>query len=415
MLTGTVREELSGRLDLVDTREPILQALLPESARRERVMAAADQVSPEMSLAGYLVGVKDILHVDGLVTGAGTKLPAALFSGAEAACVRLLRQAGAIVLGKTVTTEFAYFEPGPTTNPHDPLHTPGGSSSGSAAAVAAGYCEIALGSQTVGSVIRPAAFCGVLGFKPTYGRIQTDGLLLCSPSVDTIGLFAIDPTIMERVAAVIVTDWIPSIEPARRPVLGVPVGAYLEQASAEAMRLFQEQIQALQQVGIEVKEIKGVFDDIDSINARHGDMQAAEMAMEHAAWMDNYQEDYRPRTREILKRGKGVSSARLDTARAGRGQLRQRLEEAMDQAGIDAWICPSAVGPAPVGLASTGDPSMNLPWTHAGLPVVSLPAGRVGHLPVGLQVAARSGGDEELLKWSALLARALWPLNVVAD
>jgi Asp-tRNA(Asn)/Glu-tRNA(Gln) amidotransferase A subunit family amidase len=410
-----IREDLILRLDLVDAREPVLQALLPEPERRGRVMAQAQQASTGGPLAGCLVGVKDILHVDGLPTAAGTQLPSSLFRGDEASCVRLLRAAGAVVLGKTVTTEFAYFEPGPTTNPHDAGHTPGGSSSGSAAAVAAGYCQLALGTQTVGSVIRPAAFCGVFGFKPTYGRIATDGLLLCSAAVDTIGLFAPDSVLMERAASVIVDGWSPDVGTRGGPLLGVPRGAYLRQASDVARDAFEEQLSQLQQVGIEIREIDGVLEDIESINLRHSHVQAAEMAQEHALWMDQYFDDYRPRTREILQRGRQVSAQELAAGRAGRSELRQRLEEQMARHGIDAWVCPAATGPAPVGLESTGDPVMNLPWTHAGMPVVSIPAGRVGHLPVGLQVVAASKRDETLLKWTHLLSAAWAPQRRVKE
>jgi len=156
------------------------------------------------------VGIKDIFHVDGFVTRAGTRVPPERFAGPEAASVALLREAGALIAGKTVTTEFAYFEPGPTRNPHNPAHTPGGSSSGSAAAVAAGLCQLALGTQTIGSVIRPAAFCGVVGFKPSFGRIPTSGLVYFSRTIDHVGLFTQDLDGMELAASVLCRDWQPS-------------------------------------------------------------------------------------------------------------------------------------------------------------------------------------------------------------
>lgn len=403
--------QLVARLDVVDAREPVVRALLPEPDRRARILTAAEQISADSALAGHLIGIKDIIHVDGLMTRAGTRLPPELLAGAEASCVRRLREAGALVLGKTVTTEFAYFEPGPTTNPHDPGHTPGGSSSGSAAAVAAGYCHGALGTQTVGSVIRPAAFCGVIGFKPTYGRIPTDGLLICSASVDTIGLFVTEPAMAQRLAAILVDGWSPVVTPVKRPVLGVPRGPYLQQASAAALEAFEGQLAQLKELEIEIVEIDGVFDDIQDINERHGRLQAGEMAIEHARWMVEHLDLYRPRTREILLRGGSIKPEFLQEARDGRALLRNQLVACMESHGVDAWVCPSATGPAPAGLESTGDPVMNLPWTHAGLPALSLPAGRVGHLPVGLQVIAGIGQDELLLRWSEVLSAALWPLN----
>src|SRR5690606_4480690 len=189
-------EQVLKRLDDID---PQIQAFLPEEGRRERLLREAEalqarypQPAERPPLYGVPVGVKDIFRVDGLPTRAGSNLPPELFDGPEAWCVSALKGNGALVLGKTVTTEFAYFEPGPTRNPHHPAHTPGGSSSGSAAAVAAGMCPLGIGSQTIGSVIRPAAFCGIIGYKPSYGRIDPEGVIHCAPSLDHVGLFAQD-------------------------------------------------------------------------------------------------------------------------------------------------------------------------------------------------------------------------------
>src|SRR5438067_10834636 len=210
----------SGQLDLmalinevcdrIEAQEPLIHALVPEAGRRARLLNEATALQkrfpdPESRppLYGVLLGVKDIFYVDGFPTRAGSQLPAEIFSEPEASCVTKLREAGVLLLGKTVTTEFAYFEPGPTRNPHNLEHTPGGSSSGSAAAVAAGFCPLALGTQTIGSVIRPAAFCGIVGFKPTYGRIPTAGLVPCAPSLDTIGFFTQDVAGIALVAPVL--------------------------------------------------------------------------------------------------------------------------------------------------------------------------------------------------------------------
>lgn len=169
----TYIEEICGRIDALDRQ---IQALPPEPNRRARLVgevAALKASFPDpgnrLPLYGVPVGVKDIFRVDGFLTRAGSRLPPELFAGPQTACVSTLRAAGALILGKTVTTEFAYREPGPTRNPHNLDHTPGGSSSGSAVAVAAGFCPLALGTQTIGSVIRPAAYCGIVGFKPSYG------------------------------------------------------------------------------------------------------------------------------------------------------------------------------------------------------------------------------------------------------
>src|SRR5918996_2361814 len=179
--------------------EPSILALIPDEKRFDRlydeaealVLAYPDLIKRPL-MFGALLGVKDISRVEGFPTQAGSRLPAEHFQGQEAKSVSRLLDAGALFFGKTVTAEFAYFAPGPTRNPHHPEHTPGGSSSGSAAAVAAGLVPLALGTQTVGSVIRPAAYCGCIGFKPTYGRVPCDGVVPNAPTFDTVGLFAAD-------------------------------------------------------------------------------------------------------------------------------------------------------------------------------------------------------------------------------
>jgi Asp-tRNA(Asn)/Glu-tRNA(Gln) amidotransferase A subunit family amidase len=221
-------------------REPSIFAFIPEKDRFTRLRQEADALLaryPDLvkrpPLFGMLLGVKDIFHVKGFITQAGSKLPPEELQGHEARCVTRLKNAGALIIGKTVTTEFAYFTPGPTRNPHNPAHTPGGSSSGSAAAVAAGFCTAALGTQTIGSIIRPAAFCGVVGFKPTYDRTPRDGVIPLSPSLDHVGFFAPDVETAKRVASVLLDDWrIGELGiTTRKPTLGVPNGRYLESAS----------------------------------------------------------------------------------------------------------------------------------------------------------------------------------------
>src|SRR3989442_1186049 len=190
--------------NLIDATEPQIQALLPESDRRARLLVEAQALHARFPdpvsrppLFGIPVGVKDIFRVDGFPTRAGSQLPPELFIGPESDCVRALRLAGALILGKTVTTEFAYFEPGPTRNPRNLDFSPGGSSSGSAAAVAAGFCPLAIGTQTIGSTIRPAAFCGIVGFKSSYGRISMAGGILCSRKLYHVVIFIQDRAGME--------------------------------------------------------------------------------------------------------------------------------------------------------------------------------------------------------------------------
>jgi Asp-tRNA(Asn)/Glu-tRNA(Gln) amidotransferase A subunit family amidase len=422
---------INGICDRLGKIEPELQTLLPEPNRRERLLREADALlarfpdpAKRPPLFGILVGVKDIFRVDGFVTRCGSALPPELFAGPEAECVTKLRKAGALILGKTVTTEFAYFEPGPTRNPHNLAHTPGGSSSGSAAAVAAGLCPLALGTQTVGSVLRPSAYCGVVGFKPSFGRISTAGVIPFAESADHIGLFTQDVEGMSAAAAVLWADRnvvapvpgrshrnVVASVPGRsdgagppgtaaatfRPVLGVTEGPYLAQASAEAREVFESQLRRLQAAGYVVKRIP-MFAEIADISRRHWRMCGAEMAMVHREWFTEHERLYRFRTAKLIREGQGVGHEELAHCRESRLRLRAQLETLMNEHDIGLWLCPSATGPAPHGINSTGDPAMNLPWTHAGMPALTLPAGRAKNgLPLGLQLVAPFGEDERLL------------------
>ena len=210
-LAATLAALRSGELDLrqrldevaahFDEREARVLSLMPEPNRFERLHRDAEALLAQYrepasrpALFGALLGVKDVFRVDGFETRAGSRLPPSTFAGPEASSVTRLRHAGALLLGKTVSTEFAYFAPGPTRNPHDPERTPGGSSSGSAAAVGAGLCDATLGTQTIGSVTRPASFCGVVGFKPSFGRVPTDGIIPLAPGLDHVG-FSVEATV----------------------------------------------------------------------------------------------------------------------------------------------------------------------------------------------------------------------------
>ncbi|NLE75890.1 MAG: amidase [Chloroflexi bacterium] len=403
--------------DRLEALDPQVQAFLPEADRRARLRRDAQALlerypdpAARPPLFGAFLAVKDIFRVEGFATGCGTALPSSLFDGPEAACVTNLRQAGALIVGKTVTTEFAYLEPGPTRNPHNLGHTPGGSSSGSAAAAAAGFCALALGTQTVGSVIRPAAYCGVVGYKPSYGRISPEGVIPFSRSADHIGCFTADAAGMALAAAVLCRAWEPAAV-TRRPVLGVPEGPYLMQATAEGLGRFDAQVAYLTAAGYTVKRVPALTKP-QAVAARHRQMIAAELAEVHREWFTAYEGLYRPLTAALIREGQTVRPEDLAAARQGRAHLRAKLHEQMRDAGIDLWVCPAAPGPAPEGISSTGDSAMNLPWTHAGLPVVTLPAGRAANgLPLGLQVAAPFMADERLLAWAGPLAAVLGELG----
>jgi Asp-tRNA(Asn)/Glu-tRNA(Gln) amidotransferase A subunit family amidase len=401
-------DEMCDRVEKLDSE---VEAILPEENMRKRLHAEAKELQERFAnpkdrppLYGVLVAVKDIIHVSGFVTKAGSEVPPEFFSGPEATCVRWLREAGALILGKSVTTEFAYFQPGPTRNPQNLNHTPGGSSSGSAAAVAAGFCQLALGSQTIGSVTRPAAFCGVVGFKPTLNRVPTRGLVYFSPVVDQIGFFTQDMAGMALASAVLCQAWRSVPEPQTMPALGVPVGPYLEQAEPEGLEAFEQQLSKLADMGCNIKRVP-TLSHIDEVNDLHRTMIFAQFAQGHDEMYAKHAGLYSPKTAEIVEIGKKVREDEWISARANCTQLRAQLEKQMAEESIDLWVCPSAPGPAPAGIHATGDPIMNLPWTHAGLPIITLPAGKAENgLPLGLQFVAPFGADEYLVAWCMALA-----------
>ena len=396
-------------------REPEVQAFLPEDGRFERLRRETETIAQRWPdpqdrppLFGVPVGVKDIFHVDGFETRGGSRLPPEELRGPEAASVTTLKEAGALVLGKTVSTEFAYFAPGPTRNPWHPGHTPGGSSSGSAAAVAAGLAPLALGTQTVGSILRPATFCGAVGFKPSYERISRYGVIPLAPSYDHVGFFTPDVAGAERAASVLCREWRPAAT-ARRPRLGSPEGPYLERAAGEGLVHFREVCHRLAGAGYEVETVSAL-EDFPEIVERHFRVLAAEVAQVHRDWFARFGDLYDHRTAELIQRGQAVTDDQLARDLDEREGLRTALTAVMDQRGIDLWISPPALGAAPRGLDSTGDPVMNIPWTQAGMPAVGLPAGRnAAGLPLGLQVAARWWADEALLAWARELAEVLRP------
>lgn len=418
-LAGTVSDLCAGRLDLhqhvdalldrIDGVDPALLAVLPEPGRRARLHAEAAELlarHPEPHgrppLFGALVGVKDVLRVDGLPTLGGSSLPAGALAGSQAEVVGSLRAAGAMVLGKTRTAEFAYAAPGPTRNPHDLGHTPGGSSHGSAAGVAAGFFPLALGTQTIGSIVRPAAFCGVAGYVPTFGRVSADGSLQVSRSLDRIGLLAADVEGLELAAQMLVASWHP-VRGTREPLLGVAGGPFLDAVEPAALDLFERQLEALAAAGYRVCRAS-LFEDAEQVAESLRRLMNGEFAREHAALFERYRDRYRAQTAAGIEHGMAVTDEQLAADRRALVERRFELESRRRAAGIDLWITPAALGPAPPGVEASGSPWPNLPWSYLGLPAVAVPAGMLGGLPVGLQLVAGWHADEELLQWAARLA-----------
>lgn len=383
--------------------ESSVLAFVPEENRFARLQKEADELLAKYPdnitrppLFGMLVGVKDIFHVNGFTTQAGSKLPAQDLQGKEAESVTKLKNAGALIMGKTVTTEFAYFTPGPTRNPHNQNHTPGGSSSGSAAAVGAGLCNIALGTQTIGSVIRPAAFCGAVGFKPTYERISREGVIPLSPTFDHVGFFTQDVKGANQVASVLLKNWRLETRDSK-PVLGIPEGKYLENVSKEGFYHFEEMCKLLS-TNYELRSVR-VMDDFDEIKSRHDAIMSYDASQVHKEWFAKHEALYSQKFVDLVKRGRAVTNYKSQIE--ARDAFRNQINEAMNQNQIDLWICPPAVGPAPKGLESTGDPVMCLPWTQLGFPAINIPTTKNDDgLPMGLQLVGKWNTDESLLAWA---------------
>ena len=396
------RRELSAEelvrdcLARIAQREPAVQAW--EALDPEGALAAArriDALRERPLLCGLPLGVKDLIDTADLPTTYGSQIYRGHRPGTDAACVSALRRAGAIVLGKTVTTEFAVYAPGKTRNPHDPSRTPGGSSSGSAAAVADGMVPLALGTQTAASVIRPASFCGVIGWKPTFGIFSLRGVRPIAPSLDTLGFFARELEDVPLMLAALAGRAAEPMPPQpQRPVIALCRSELWERAEPSTRTALEHLAAQLARKGAEVREL-----ELPSAFAGLAEAQIAIMGAEAAISMRRDLEQHAPQTsaplREFLQAGLAVSPERLQAAREQAERCRLLLQQVF--AGVDALLTPASVGEAP-DLSSTGDPIFSRIWTLLGTPSVSLPLLRGPRgLPLGAQLVAAPGRDERLL------------------
>jgi Asp-tRNA(Asn)/Glu-tRNA(Gln) amidotransferase A subunit family amidase len=402
----SINAEIGAALDRLEATDPDIEAFVDEPNRRARLEASPPIDGP---LHGLAVGIKDLYRVEGLPTTGGSRLPASVFEGEESLVVRKIKVSGAVVLGKTAMDEFAYCEPPPTKNPRDPRRTPGGSSGGSAAAVAAGICRLAVGSQTLQSVVVPAAYCGVVGYKTTFGRLPFDGLPL-SPSIDSVGFLAPSVAEARRAAAILVPDW-DDPPMSSGPVLGVPGPWGRRPSSAECWRALDRHLDTLRSHGFRLRPAPVPWDAPDALrdwDDRVGALLHGEMALAHAGWFDRFAHLYRSRTAEAVRWGRSIGPERLRECREAGADLSDQLREGAARDGIDCWVCPSAGGVAPIGREDTGDGSMTAPWSYAGFPAVSLPVfdGPDG-MPLGVQLVATPGRDEQLLAWAERVETAL--------
>jgi Asp-tRNA(Asn)/Glu-tRNA(Gln) amidotransferase A subunit family amidase len=391
-------------LDRIASEEPGVQAwewLEPERAMAQARAADAD---PRPPLYGLPIGVKDIIDTADLPTACGSPVYRDRRPTRDAACVAALRSAGGVILGKTVTTEFAVYTPGRTRNPHRLTHTPGGSSSGSAAAVAAQMVPAALGTQTAGSVIRPASFCGVFGFKPSFGRLPLEGVHPLAPSLDTLGVFtrALDDVpLLLRGLGLALED-----APLRRiPRLGVWRTELWSLASPASQRCVEDATRTMAAARAPVRDVELGL-ECAGLAAAQATVMAVEAASSLAQLRATHAEALSSRLRALLDEGAATPPARYRAALALAETGRRRVAEVFAE--VDVLLTPSAIGEAPAGLDATGDPAFNRIPTLLGLPCLNVP-GAVGPegLPVGLQLVGRAGGDAALLAVAAWVTRQL--------
>jgi Asp-tRNA(Asn)/Glu-tRNA(Gln) amidotransferase A subunit family amidase len=403
-------EERVGAWAFLDPGLALKQARAADRARRE-----GKALGP---LHGVPVGIKDIIDTKDMPTENGTVLHAGRRPAEDAAAVSLLREAGAVILGKTVTTELAVYSPGKTRNPRDPERTPGGSSSGSAAAVAAFMAPLAIGTQTNGSVIRPASYCGVYGYKPSHGLISRHRVLRQSPPLDQVGVFARTVEDAALVAEQIMgfDDRDPDMRPGARPAL---VGTLAEeppfpprfafvktpvwgQADMDTQEAFAALVARLGEIVAEI-ELPEMFDDAVAL---HRTIMEADLAGSYEREYAQGKERLSPILREMIERGRKVPAAEYDRALRRVPVLNRALDMVFER--HDAVITPATASEAPVGLESTGSPIFCTIWTLCGMPAITLPVLTGAHgMPLGVQLVGAKGDDARLLRTAGRLASLL--------
>jgi len=365
-----------------------------------------DRTPRRSRLHGVPFGIKDIIDTEDLPTEYNSPIYRGHRPRADASCVALLRRAGCLILGKTVTTEFANNHPSPTRNPHDPAHTPGGSSSGSAAAVADRMVPLALGTQTGGSVIRPAAYCGAFALKPSFGSINRQGTKFVAESLDTIGIFSRTPEDLALALEVLSGRPAPDFASfAGKPRIGLCRTPRWQDSDALTQANLEEAAKRLAKAGATVTDIE-LPPGSDQLFDRHhvimGFESARALAWEYMTFPDEISKSLKPRLDEAWQMTRADYDAVRETARQCRRALADRMRD------VDFLLTPSAPSEAPRSHESTGDPVFNRAWTLLGVPCVTVPHGKGAHgLPLGIQLVGPFDGDSALLGWAHWTGEAL--------
>jgi len=407
MKPSEVLEECIANIDLYEKHMGAWAFINTDSARE--LARELDDKKPSRTLFGIPFGIKDNIDTFDMPTEYGTDIYLGYRPGRDAACVAGMRASNGMALGKTICTEFAHRHPGKTANPWNIEHTPGGSSSGSAAAVASGMVPIAIGTQTTGSVIRPAAYCGVIGYKPSYGDFNISGVLANTPSFDTLGFFAncVDDLVLIRKA--LLDESIPEIKKLSLKSARVAIATkpYWEEACASSQQMIEEAARVLEDAGAEVFALddQGIFENLREWNIEISGYEFARtLAHEHRLAFRKLS--------EILRDGRMADGFRVafssyQAAKKKLELLRIKFDEVMN--GVDFVICPSAQSAAPKGLDSTGSADFNMAWTSLHCPVISLPIAleKDTGLPLGLQVVGTRYNDDRLIKFAGAVFKCL--------
>ena len=407
-------ELLNSCLERIDRLEDKIKAWA--LVDREHALEEAHHLDNELRggkqrrpLHGIPVGIKDVFYTAGLRTEAGSQLWSGFIPSYDASAVARLKEAGAIILGKTHTTEFAYLDPAPTRNPWDTECTPGGSSSGSAAAVAARMCPLALGNQTGGSTLRPAAYNGIVGFKPEHGRISTYGVVPVSWTMDHVGIFARN---VEDVALVLqvmagydsrdpqslnqpAPNYLSSIGKKQKPRLGLVRQYFFDHAEEEMCHHTEEVTKRLSQAGANVEEVT-LPASFFTVSETSRIIMGVEASAYHQEMFENNKDKYSVKIRAMLDGGLNISA--IHYARAMQTRLAQRVDIEPLLTRFDALITPGAAGTAPRDLTTTGNPVMQVPWSTIGVPTINLPTGLAKNgLPLGVQLVGAPMSENRLL------------------
>ncbi len=390
--------ELEPRLDAwvtVDT-----EGALKSAKTLTREAAARNLRGP---LHGIPVGIKDIFNTKGLRTTMGSPLFSNYVPQSDARIVERLREAGAIILGKTQTTEFAYLDPAPTKNPWNTEYTPGGSSSGSAAAVASRMCPLAFGTQTGGSITRPASFCGVPAIKPTHGLLSNDGVYPQSWTLDHIGFMA--RSVGDLSTTLQALTWMESTKPIRKPRIGLPATYFNEAGAAEVIRNYSETTEKLRRNGANVVELE-LPESFRVVHPSHRIIMFAEAAAVHESKFRESPSSYRPNIQGEIYSGLIIPSSTYLRAQRIRDIFRRDILAKME--GVDALLTPATITSPLKGLTSTGDAAFNVPWSFTGLPTVNIPSGLNDEgLPLGAQLVGKPYCEASLLNVALWCEKAL--------